>query len=639
MARSKKRQPFGSGSSDSNVQTNSEGDFFGNFFRDRGVRETIESILIAIMLALLFRAFEAEAFIIPTGSMATSLYGEHIDVQCEKCGYQFQAGASNENPDTKVVSVFCPICQYNLQLDRERNRPNYKVDHETYDGDRILANKFIYDFTDPKRWDVIIFKNPNNPKQNYIKRCIGLENEGVVIEYGDIYVYDLDTETIKQRKIARKPPQKMWHMLQLVDDTYFIPEDLKKVDWPSRWDQRGANNKSWSIDSSGEHPVFKCQSSGNQTQWLAYRHLRPKWHEWDSSILRGKLPKRLQQTNAGELIADYYAYNHTQPVIDHVFPDWPARKTKFEISDPTNPHQKQTSQLFDRHLGMHWVGDLCVDSNIDVKKSEGSLIVELVEGGAHFRCEIDLGSGRATLSCNDPAVQLLDKEKPAKNVVSDKSVVKSAKKYEVRFANYDDRLSLWVNKKLVKFSGKTFVNYQRTGAVRPMARSPNNPGSRGDLEPIRIGVSNGADVEISRLRVLRDIYYVAESNIFAGNAIPRNDFGEYALQISPTAIRKALTSPDFWETQEGIAFFDSRSPPDNLSKFEIPEGAYMPMGDNSPQSLDARLWYVGEYATRVPAPPYVRRELISGRAMLIYWPHSWNWPPYWPNFRRMGFIH
>ncbi len=636
MARSKKRQPFGAAAATAEKRTSSDGDFIGNFFRDRGVRETVESILIAIMLALLFRAFEAEAFIIPTGSMANSLYGEHIDVQCEKCNYWFQAGASNEDKDTQVVSVFCPICQHNLQLDRERNRPNYKVDHETYDGDRILANKFIYDFFDPQRWDVIIFKNPNNPKQNYIKRCIGLENEGVVIEYGDIYVYDLKNETVAQRRIARKPPQKMWHMLQMVDDTNYIADDLKKIGWPSRWQQRNTAKPTWSIDTSADHPVYRCQAAGNTPQWLSYRHFRPRWYEWDTSILRGKVPDRLKNGQGGELITDYYAYNHTQPYTQIIGNEPVFSQDKFEI---TSEDQLETRQ-FDVHLGMHWVGDLCVDSKIDIKSKSGSLLFELVEGGVHYQCKFDLESGRAFLSCNDDAVQFVDDENnKIDNIQSDKAIIKQAKKYEIRFANYDDRLSLWVNKRLVKFNGKPYVNYQRSGPVRPMDVSPKTPGSKGDLEPVRIGASGGAEVEISRLQVLRDIYYVATTNNYSGSTRSRLSFAEYEARYSPTEIREIMSTPKFWTSQAGLEFFDSRSPEDNLSKFEIPEGAYMPMGDNSPQSLDARLWYVGEGPSRVPAPPYVRRDLISGRAMLIYWPHSWNWPPFWPNFRRMRFIH
>ena len=45
-------------------------------------RETVESLVIAFTLALLFRAFEAEAFVIPTGSMAPTLMGRHKDLDC-----------------------------------------------------------------------------------------------------------------------------------------------------------------------------------------------------------------------------------------------------------------------------------------------------------------------------------------------------------------------------------------------------------------------------------------------------------------------------------------------------------------------------------------------------------------------------
>ena len=62
-------------------------------------RETVESIVVAVILAFLFRTFVAEAFVIPTGSMAPTLMGNHKDVACEKCGFRYQGGASSENED------------------------------------------------------------------------------------------------------------------------------------------------------------------------------------------------------------------------------------------------------------------------------------------------------------------------------------------------------------------------------------------------------------------------------------------------------------------------------------------------------------------------------------------------------------
>src|SRR5689334_25338842 len=84
---------------------------------DRTIRETIESIVIAFILAFLFRTFEAEAFVIPTGSMAPTLQGRHKDVDCPKCGYHYRVSASqevdengNQRGTCHVVSTTCPMC-------------------------------------------------------------------------------------------------------------------------------------------------------------------------------------------------------------------------------------------------------------------------------------------------------------------------------------------------------------------------------------------------------------------------------------------------------------------------------------------------------------------------------------------------
>jgi len=61
---------------------------------DGNVKETVESILVAFILAFIFRAFVVEAFVIPTGSMAPTLYGAHMRFRCPDCGYSFDVGYS-----------------------------------------------------------------------------------------------------------------------------------------------------------------------------------------------------------------------------------------------------------------------------------------------------------------------------------------------------------------------------------------------------------------------------------------------------------------------------------------------------------------------------------------------------------------
>ncbi len=89
------------------------------------VRETIESVVIAFVLAFLFRTFEAEAFVIPTGSMAPTLMGRHKDLECSNCGYEFQVSASDEVDNSNgtlkgasslVVGCTCPMCRFPMDL-------------------------------------------------------------------------------------------------------------------------------------------------------------------------------------------------------------------------------------------------------------------------------------------------------------------------------------------------------------------------------------------------------------------------------------------------------------------------------------------------------------------------------------------
>ena len=136
-----------------------------------GIKDTIESILIAFILAFVFRAFVVEAFVIPTGSMAPTLLGAHMRFTCEDCGYSFDVNfqGKNEGEDiviprnagpvlardqfgrivqqNKVYNITCPNCGFRLRPDDTTNPP-------VHYGDRILVLKYLYLFQEPHRWDV-----------------------------------------------------------------------------------------------------------------------------------------------------------------------------------------------------------------------------------------------------------------------------------------------------------------------------------------------------------------------------------------------------------------------------------------------------------------------------------------------------
>jgi signal peptidase I len=87
------------------------------------LREYAEALIVAVLLALVIRTFVVQAFKIPSGSMIPTL-----DV-----------------------------------------------------GDHILVSKFIYDFTTPKRGDVIVFKYPQDESRDFIKRVVGLPGDTLEI--------------------------------------------------------------------------------------------------------------------------------------------------------------------------------------------------------------------------------------------------------------------------------------------------------------------------------------------------------------------------------------------------------------------------------------------------------------------------
>ena len=141
------------------------------------VRDTLESIWVAIVLAFVLRAFVVEAFVIPTGSMAPRLMGQHYELHCPACGYDFAFDGRFH-----VSSAHCPNCGYRGDgFTREGNV-------ESDGGDRVLVLKYLYQFQPPQRWDVVVFVNPQDNRQNYIKRLIGLPGDTIEIVHGDIFV-------------------------------------------------------------------------------------------------------------------------------------------------------------------------------------------------------------------------------------------------------------------------------------------------------------------------------------------------------------------------------------------------------------------------------------------------------------------
>lgn len=109
-----------------------------------GLRENIEAIAIAILLALFIRTFVVQAFKIPSGSMKETLQiGDHI-----------------------LVNKFI----YGIKLP--------------------FVQKTIISIKQPRKDDIIVFRYPENPKLDFIKRVVGVEGDIIEVRNKKLYVND-----------------------------------------------------------------------------------------------------------------------------------------------------------------------------------------------------------------------------------------------------------------------------------------------------------------------------------------------------------------------------------------------------------------------------------------------------------------
>jgi len=227
------------------------------------IADTFEWLITAFILAFVFRAFVMEAFRIPTGSMADTLKGAHFRLRCRQCGYKYNYGFVPgkygfhedyvpRSGHLKSYRSRCPSCG------------NYQPVGGTMpvaNGDRILVLKCIYQFFEPKRWDVIVFKNPPEPEVNYIKRLVSLPGETVQIIDGDVYV---------NGQISRKPPHVQNEMWMPVYDNDYQPINRSSPTFNHhRWDQpfRNKGFPRWEKDSP---TLFRLDSHADQINTMIY---------------------------------------------------------------------------------------------------------------------------------------------------------------------------------------------------------------------------------------------------------------------------------------------------------------------------------------------------------------------------------
>lgn len=251
---------------------------------EMSIIDTLQSLLIAFILAFTFRGFVVEAFVIPTGSMAPTLLGAHAVVRSPETGVVYTVGPTQEDSgqNGQANSTLGSSTAYELtdpMLMSNRADDLTVANRRTRMGDRILVLKYLYSFFEPTRFDVVVFKNPKDPTENYIKRLIGLPDESVWLADGDVFAGPKEQGSFSEFKIQRKPEAAQRGVWQPVYYSEYIPVDPNKVrgGWLPPWSGQGwevANRRSYRTDTADPTALAFQSSTRSVNDRTAYNESR-----------------------------------------------------------------------------------------------------------------------------------------------------------------------------------------------------------------------------------------------------------------------------------------------------------------------------------------------------------------------------
>lgn len=572
------------------------------------VKETLEQILVAFILAFIFRCFIVEAYVIPTGSMAPTLLGAHMNFRCPDCGWRWTVNYSGENGGedvpaqaSEVYPIRCSNCGFKLPRDLPGEPENDATAPPVAYGDRILVQKYIYLLHEPRRWDVVVFKTPfdNDPRvedytQNYIKRLIGTPGETVMILDGDVYVAQ-DKPNLADYKpedfaIQSKPYKVQEAMWRVVYDNDYLPRGLTRtyappanqytagqqtplVDYPfvQPWKPTGDG---WNVD--GRTFTFKAATTGRiafDAEEMPEKHSLTDWVGYDVSHMTGK---------------------KTDSFLDRGY-DSSGFGDRREL-------ERRGYRLRSGIDPLNNVSDVKLMFSYRRKSGDGALHANITKHRNLF--QLELVRGKASLKRFAPGATTPQE-------IGSVEVGEPSIPLRVEFAVVDYRASVRIN-------GKEVI------ASTPEQFSPDVAALLADNESRtpqpRASISIDAyaqECELSHVSLWRDVYYITRDARFD------------------------VRAPLRWAMPHGFPGGTSTSQLMQLGKDE-----FFVMGDNSMLSSDARIWPdpvmlsyedVDVQGGRVP------RRFMLGRAFFVYWPAGYTpvngFLRFVPNFGEMRFIH
>jgi type IV secretory pathway protease TraF len=543
----------------------------------------MDGLACLAIAVLMLRTFLVEGYMISTGSMAPTLYGYHKRVVCPTCGDVFARGVAFDGASALADDenalfggghhAVCPNCGQ-AGIDVAKVPRNH--------GDQLLVLKHAYEFRSPERWEVIVFRNPNQPTQAFVKRVVGLPGERVQIIEGDVYANgEICRKSLETQRAMRIPVFESEHAPR---GPTFLPRwegdaqwDFAGSVWRFQPERRGEGAKDISLHDEvqnagagwgpGQEQARTPDSQGltetsatvteAELSWLSYHHRVRDGGGHETAVrLRGlPLGFRLPATPYFDLLRfDPDPIDPTAgilTVIGTLSDEW-RRQLEDLSADPD--YQAAIAELAERSrlapitdvyaynrslgIGAYPVRDLMIAFMLRLE-GHGRFAVELTDGRERLQLVADTATGTLSLTRSSTNEILRSAPLPAALLAEGGALIEMS---------VMDRQALVAVDGELPFAPWAF---EETDEIEP-------PTSR----PVRLGAA-GVTAIVSSLAIYRDVYY------------------------TPGKSRNGVAAP-----------------------FALGEDEFFVLGDNSPVSLDSRSWPEGS----VPA------SLLLGKPFLVHLP-------------------
>jgi signal peptidase I len=143
-------------------------------------RSLLQLIVGVFVAAAVMHTWLVMGLVVPVtvagSSMSPTLEGPRRMFRCDACRFEFSVGLDQLLDDERAVCRHCGQCSANRREGFDRR------------GDRLLVDRTAFAFRQPRRWEVVVFRAPEDANQLFVKRIVGLPGETVSIREGGVRI-------------------------------------------------------------------------------------------------------------------------------------------------------------------------------------------------------------------------------------------------------------------------------------------------------------------------------------------------------------------------------------------------------------------------------------------------------------------